>query len=153
MSAHCPQDGGFVGAAGCTHPRRAHSPLVKKILAGKIKEISAEEADAALSEGFYVDGANGRRIGFGKPLKRHLERDHQNAKDIVARKTALLQAVETVKHPDCVEWQYKRIRGRTAYAKAFSDRGILAITDREGENIECVFNIIPKRSLKRRLPR
>lgn len=152
MSARCQQDGGFVGDAGCTHPNHAHSALVERILSGAAHEISEQDADRALAEGFYVDGANGVRIGFGRSLRRHLDDDHANPRDIKARKEALLQAIETVRHPDRVEWHHKGLQGRTAYAKAFEERGILAISDREGKNVEFVFNIIPKRSMKRRSP-
>jgi len=150
VSEHCPQDGGFIGDAGCTHPHHEHSELVKRILSGDAHEITEQEADAALSEGFYVDGANGVRVGFGKTLKKHLDQDHVNPNDIKARKEALLQAIATVKYPDKVEWHHEGLQGRTAYTKAFEKRGILAVTDREGKNIEFVFNIIPKRKLKRR---
>ena len=34
MSEHCPQDGGFIGDAGCTHPNHQHSELVKGIMSG-----------------------------------------------------------------------------------------------------------------------
>ena len=52
MSEHCPQDGGFIGDAGCTHPNRQHSELVKGIIAnamprGRWRLISEADAEAA----------------------------------------------------------------------------------------------------------
>lgn len=77
MSEHCSQDGGFIGKSGCTHPNHHHSELVKGLLAEKSpRMISAEDCDAALKEGFYVDSVNGKRIGFGSSLDRHLNGDH-----------------------------------------------------------------------------
>ena len=35
MSGHCPQDGGFIGDAGCTHPNHQHSEFVKSMLEAK----------------------------------------------------------------------------------------------------------------------
>lgn len=59
MSGHCPQDGGFIGAAGCTHPRHAHSPLVKRILNAKQPtRLEEYQARRALKEGFYVKDPN-----------------------------------------------------------------------------------------------
>ena len=155
MSEHCPQDGGFIGDAGCTHPNHQHSELVKGIIVsaaprGRLHLISEAEAEAALKEGFYVDAANGHRIGFGKTLLEHLDDGKHNPKDVKARKEALALAVQTVKYPDKVEWHHEGLQGRTAYVKAFDKRGILAVSDREGKNIEFVFNVIPKRELKKR---
>lgn len=150
MSEHCPQDGGFIGDAGCTHPNHQHSELVEGIMSGKVSSVSEEEATAALKEGFYVDAANGQRIGFGKTLLSHIDNGKHTPKDVKARKEALALAVQTVKYPDKLEWHHEGLQGRTAYVKAFDKRGILAVSDREGKNIEFVFNIIPKRSLKKR---
>ena len=47
MSEHCPQDGGFIGDAGCTHPNHQHSELVKGIMSGKVSSVSEEDATAA----------------------------------------------------------------------------------------------------------
>ena len=156
MSGHCPQDGGFIGDAGCTHPNHQHSELVKSLLVGTdprghLREISPDEFDAAVSEGFYVDGANGQRMGFGKALLRHFNEDHDpNSTDIQNRKARLMYAIATVKYPDKVEWHHEGLQGRTAYTKAFDKFGILAVSDREGKSIEDVFNIMPKRSLRKR---
>ena len=150
MSEHCPLDGGFIGDAGCTHPNHQHSELVEGIMSGKASSVSEAEATAALKEGFYVDAANGQRIGFGKTLLEHLDDGKHNPKDVKARKEALALAVQTVKYPDKVEWHHEGLQGRTAYVKAFDKRGILAVSDREGRNIEFVFNVIPKRELKKR---
>ena len=156
MSEHCKQDGGFIGKAGCTHPNHQHSELVRGRLAaseprGHLHDITPKDFDAAVSEGFYVNGANGRRIGFGKALLRHFNEDNNpNSDDIKNRKSRLLYAINAVKHPDKVEWHHEGLQGRTAYTKAFDKFGVLAVSDREGKNIEYVFNIIPKRSLKRK---
>ena len=32
MPDRCPQDGGFIGSCGCTHPNHEHSELVKAVL-------------------------------------------------------------------------------------------------------------------------
>lgn len=156
MSEHCQQDGGFIGDAGCTHPNHEHSDLVKGLLAGTeprghLHDITPDEFDAAVTEGFYVDGANGQRMGFGKALLRHFNEDHDpNSSDIKNRKAKLMYAISTVKHPDKVEWHHEGLQGRTAYTKAFDKFGILAVSDRDGKSIEYVFNIMPKRSLRKR---
>lgn len=76
MSARCPQDGGFVGDAGCTHPNHAHSALVERIAASADapRMVSTSEAEAALREGFYVSNPDGARVGFGRRLLDHIER-------------------------------------------------------------------------------
>ena len=156
MSEHCPQDGGFIGDAGCTHPNHQHSELVKGLLAGSspgghLRDITSGEFDAALDEGFYVNGANGQRIGFGKALLRHFNVDKDpTSNDIKNRKAKLMYAISAVTHPDKVEWHHERLQGRTAYTKSFEKFGILAVSDRGGKNIDYVFNILPKRSLKRK---
>ena len=68
MSEHCPQDGGFIGDAGCTHPNHQHSELVKGIMSGEPAMISPRDATAALNEGFYVKNPEGKQVGFGKKL-------------------------------------------------------------------------------------
>ena len=80
MSEHCPQDGGFIGDAGCTHPNHKHSELVKRIMSGEPKMISAADATAALTEGFYVKNPEGKQVGFGKKLLVHL--DTQDPADV-----------------------------------------------------------------------
>lgn len=47
MSERCPQDGGFVGECGCTHPNHEHSELVKGLLAAGSPVIAAAERAAA----------------------------------------------------------------------------------------------------------
>lgn len=158
MSAHCPKDGGFIGAAGCTHPHHVHSPLVRKILKQSVSPtlISVEDADAALREGFYVKSKDGRRVGFGKNLIRHLDIDHAaSIKDANARKQRLLFAIKSITDADKIERGHKGIKGRTAYAKSFDGFGILALSDRANRNIEYVFNFFPDRrmGLKKGLPR
>jgi hypothetical protein len=154
MSEHCTQDGGFIGQSGCTHPNHQHSDLVKSLLGEELpRMITSPECDIALKEGFFVQGANGKRIGFGLSLDRHLNQDHVSTpKDIENRKKRLMYAVFTVKNPDKIEHSHKGIVGRTAYIKSFDSFGIMALTDEGGENIEYVFNIIPKRNLKKGLP-
>ena len=154
MSGHCPQDGGFIGDAGCTHPNHQHSELVKRLLSAKEpREISSAECDAALKEGFYVSGQDGKRIGFGDALNRHLNVDHvSTSKDIENRKKRLMYAVAAVTAPDKTDNAHQGLEGRTAYLKSFDKFGIMAVADAEGKSIEHVFNIIPKRSLKKGLP-
>ena len=153
MSARCPQDGGFVGNAGCTHPNHAHSALVERIAASADAPgmVSASEAEAALREGFHVTNPDGVRVGFGRRLLDHIEGDTAHApEDIKARKERLAFAVATVAKPDAVERNHRSIPGRTAYAKAFDDFGILAVSEPDGENIEAVFTYFPRRGMKRR---
>ena len=156
MSDHCQQDGGFIGDDGCMHPNHEHSELVKSLLAGTeprgmLRDITPDEFDAAVAEGFYVDGANGQQMGFGKALLRHFNEDHDpNSTDIKNRKARLMYAISTVKHPDKVERNHEGLQGRTAYTKAFDKFGILAVSDRDGKSIEYIFNIMPKRSLRKR---
>ena len=60
MSGHCPQDGGFIGDAGCTHPNHQHSEFVKSMLEAKTpRTVSPADCDRALHEGFYVNSADG----------------------------------------------------------------------------------------------
>ena len=156
MSEHCPQDGGFIGDAGCTHPNHQHSELVQGIIVnaeprGHLHLISEEDANAALKEGFYVTNPEGKRVGFGKKLLDHIDGDtsHSSA-DAAARKQRLIYAVATVTHPDKVEKNHRSIPGRTAYAKAFDDFGILAITEPESDTIANVFTYFPRRGAKKR---
>ena len=154
MSGRCPQDGGFTGDAGCTHPNHRHSELVRGLLSAKSpREISPADCDLALTEGFYVNNPEGKRVGFGAALDRHLNTDHAAQKrDMENRKARLLYAVDAVRKPDKVDSSHKGLEGRTAYLKSFDGFGIMAIADSGGKNIEHVFNIIPKRSLKKGLP-
>ena len=141
MSDHCPQDGGFIGDAGCTHPNHQHSELVKGLLASKPKTISPRDCDIALAEGFYVNSAFNTRVGFGKKLAIHI--DHHNQNDRIRRKVNLLYAVATVKggkrgpNP-------KGGQGSFAYARNIDGRRFLVLTDDHGI-VEDVFDIIPGR--------
>ena len=155
MTDHCPEDGAFIGDAGCTHPNHQHSKLVEGIISDgkekKLRTISEADCDAALTEGFYVDGPNGRRIGFGKSLLRHFTEEHdlsspRMAAKIAERKRNLLYAVNTVMFPSRSENNHRGIEGRTAYFKAFEGFGIQAITGKESDTIEYVFTHIVKRS-------
>ena len=152
MTEHCPQDGGFIGDAGCTHQNHEHSPLVKGIIERsaakgyKPEFVSELEAEAALEEGFYVDGPNGKRIGFGKSLLRHFNEDHDLtdpdvAAKIADRKRRLMFAINTVMRPNKSESNHRSIPGRTAYFKSFEGFGIQAITSKDGDRdkIEYVF--------------
>ena len=153
MSGRCQQDGGFVGDAGCTHPNHAHSALVERLVASADapRTIPASEAEAALREGFHVSNPDGVRVGFGRRLLDHIEGDTAHAPaDIKARKERLAYAVATVTRPDAVERHHRSIPGRTAYARAFDDFGILAVSEPDGENIETVFTYFPRRGMKRR---
>lgn len=156
MSEHCPQDGGFIGNAGCTHPNHQHSELVKGIIVnamprGRLHLISEAEAEAALKEGFYVNDPSGKRVGFGHGLLEHIDKDLNHAPgDAKARKQRLIYAVQTVTHPDKTETDHRSIPGRTAYAKAFDDFGILAITEPESNVIAKVFTYFPRRGARKR---
>ena len=152
MSEHCPQDGGFIGDAGCTHPNHQHSELVKGLLAAEEPHmISPADCDAALTEGFYVRNPEGKQVGFGKKLLDHIDNDPNHAPaDATARKQRLPFAIATVTHPDKVEKNHRSIPGRTAYAKAFEDFGILAITEPESDTIANVFTYFPRRGARKR---
>ncbi len=76
MSGRCPQDGGFIGDAGCSHPNHGHSELVRGLLASKPRAISPREADAALREGSF---AYARDFGDFKMLV--LTDEHGNVED------------------------------------------------------------------------
>ena len=87
-----------------------------------------------MREGFYVDDPSGKRIGFGKGLLAHIDSDTTHSpEDAENRKRRLIYAVSTVTHPDKKEVNHRNIPGRTAYAKAFVDFGILAITEPESD--------------------
>lgn len=148
MSGRCPQDGGFIGEAGCTHPNHRHSDLVRGLLEGEPKTISAGDAEAALREGFYARNPEGRLVGFGERLLSHID-DH-NKGDADARKTRLKFAVRAVTNPDRVEKNHRGLEGRTLYTKAFDRFGMLVVSGRGGDLIEQVFTIFPNREGKRR---
>ena len=139
MSEHCPQDGGFIGDAGCTHPNHQHSELVKRLLGSKPRSISPADCDAALKEGFYVNSAFNTRVGFGKQFAEHIK--HHNRQDQIRRKANLLYAVATVKggvrgpNP-------KGGPGSFAYARNIDGRRFLVLTDEHGA-VEDAFDIIP----------
>lgn len=156
MTKKCPQDGDFIGDAGCTHPNHQHSELVKSLIVGTeprghLHDITPNEAEAALREGFYVDGSNGKRIGFGKRLLDHIDGDVSHSeKDKSVRKSKLMYAVSTVRHPDRVEPNHRDYPGRTLYAKAFDDFGMFAVSNTETGNVESVFTIFPRRGGRKR---
>ena len=152
MSEHCPQDGGFIGDAGCTHPNHQHSELVKGLLAAETPHmITPADCEAALREGFYVTNPEGNRVGFGEKLLAHIESDPNHApEDATQRKRRLVFAIHTVEHPDKVEKNHRSIPGRTAYAKAFDDFGILAITEPESDTIANVFTYFPRREARKK---
>ena len=70
--------------------------------------------------------------------------------DAKARKQRLIYAVQTVTHPDKTEKNHRSIPGRTTYAKAFDDFGILAITEPESNVIAKVFTYFPRRGARKR---
>ncbi|MGN0853430.1 MAG: hypothetical protein ACI4Q3_08655 [Kiritimatiellia bacterium] len=145
MSERCPQDGGFIGEAGCTHPNHEHSGLVKRIISGsdRPKRITPSEADAALREGFHVTNPDGVRVGFGRRLLDHI--NAHDAKDAAGRKTFLQFAVSTVARPDKVDAGHRGFEGRTAYAKRFREFAMLVVSDSKTGGVEYVFTIVPKR--------
>ena len=85
MPNNCPQDGGFIGKSGCTHPNHNHSELVKRIISEEPKTISTKDAEAALKEGFYVRNPEGKQVGFGQKLLTHLEAHHLEGDPMPAR--------------------------------------------------------------------
>lgn len=132
MPEQCPQDGGFIGSCGCTHPNHEHSELVKAVLEDSHDPypIEPEQCTAALEEGFYVSTRFNTRVGFGKDLLRHLEEHDPEKAD--ERKALLLYAVDTARtgrrgpnpsgEPDSF-----------SYAKKYEDgTKILLLTDKEG---------------------
>lgn len=140
-SKHCPQDGGWIGDAGCTHPNHEHSALVKRLLATKTpRPIDPRDCDAALREGFYVNTKTGERVGFGPQLAEHL--GHHGKADQRRRKRLLPYAIKTVtsgkRKPNP-----KGGKGSWGYAKRFEKDGfgLLVLTDEHG-NVEDVFDII-----------
>ena len=116
MTKKCPQDGGFIGDAGCTHPNHQHSELVKKVISSSANPSMMSETDAtdALTEGFYVSDPSGKRLGFGKGLLNHIDNDPNHAPgDAKARKERIQFAVATVTHKDRKETNHRMITGRT----------------------------------------
>ena len=148
MPNNCPQDGGFIGSSGCTHPNHTHSELVKRIVSGEPKTISTGEAETALKEGFYVKNPEGKDVGFGQKLLTHLEAHHLKG-DSDARKTRLMFAVKTVSNPDKVEKNHRNLEGRTLYSKSFENFGIIAISEKGNDTVEQIFTIVPKRKGKK----
>lgn len=150
MSDHCPQDGGFIGKAGCTHPNHQHSELVKKLIADAAnpKMISPRDASSALQEGFYVKNPAGTSVGFGQGLLNHVEGHLKQDAD--NRKQRLLFAVNAVTNPDRMEKDHKGAEGRTLYVKAFEKFGMLVVSEKDGDTIEDTFTIFPNRKGKKR---
>ena len=148
MPNNCPQDGGFIGSSGCTHPNHNHSELVKHIISGAPKIISTKDAESALKEGFYVKNPEGKEVGFGEKLLTHLEAHHLKG-DSDARKTRLMFAVKTVSNPDKVEKNHRNLEGRTLYSKSFENFGIIAISEKGNDTVEQIFTIVPKRKGKK----
>lgn len=148
MTKKCPQDGGFIGDAGCTHPNHQHSELVKGLLANSSspKMISAKDADMALAEGFYAKNQEGKRVAFGKKLLDHL--NAHGKKDASARKARLAFAVSAVEHADAVEKNHRDLPGRTCYCKRFRAFGMFVISEPNSDTIEEVFTIVPKKGEK-----
>lgn len=157
MSDRCPQDGGFIGECGCTHPNHEHSELVKGLLSAQEPDFIAEaDAEAALVEGFYVTGPNGR-VGFGKRILDHwsdTRPGHQHsAKDVAARKQRLAFAVATVRAPDTMNDKVAGHPGRISYTKAFKDFGIIVLSDPTQSEKAVTFTYVPKSALKRKAER
>ena len=148
MPNNCPQDGGFIGKSGCTHPNHNHSELVKRIISEEPKTISTKDAEAALKEGFYVRNPEGKQVGFGQKLLTHLEAHHFEG-DSNARKTRLMFAVKTVTNPDKIEKNHRNLAGRTLYSKSFEKFGIIAISEKGSDTVEQIFTIVPNRKGKK----
>lgn len=150
MSEHCPQDGGFIGECGCTHPNHEHSEFVKGLLSAKTPvEISVDDFDKAIAEGFYVDSPSGR-VGFGKHILNDWEDGKHNPKDIENRKKRLAFAVDAVRSPDEMDDDHQGYKGRTAYVKRFEQFGVVVVSDPSKHNFAVTFTYIPKRSLRKK---
>ncbi len=146
----CPQDGGFLGDAGCTHPNHKYSAHVERLLdsARNPVPITAADAEKALNEGFYVNTATaGVRVGFGKRLLDHIG-DH-GATTAKERKEKLLFAIKTVRGGKRAP-NPKGGAGSFAYAKRFDEFGMLVCTDKEG-HVEEAFTFFhnPKKAKRR----
>ena len=159
MSGRCSQDGGFVGDCGCTHPNHEHSELVKGLLNAETPEFITEaDGEAALLEGFFVDGVdpdgNEYTVGFGHKILDHWNDPRpghtHDPKDIKARKERLGFAVDTAKHPEKVEKNHQDYQGRTLLFKAYKRFGMSVIADPGNDNRIEAFTFIPKRSDKQR---
>ena len=150
MPDKCPQDGGFIGASGCTHPNHQHGETVKRLLdaAKNPRPITAEECEAALREGFYVQTRWGTRVGFGQHLLDHID-DHSMG-DAESRKEKLLFAIKTVRSGKRTA-NPKGGPGSYSYAMRFEEFGMLVHTDKHG-TIEDVFTFYdePKKATGRR---
>lgn len=146
MSDHCPQDGGFIGDAGCTHPNHQHSELVRKVLssASNPREMSAADAESALREGFYVKNPEGKSVAFGGKLLTHLAAHNED--DANGRKARLQFAVAAVTHPDRTDKNHRGYEGRTLDAKKFEKFGMIAISELNKDTIDEIFTIVPKRN-------
>lgn len=150
MSEHCPQDGGFIGECGCTHPNHQHSDRVKQILDADAAptEITVADFDAAIAEGFYVDSPSGR-VGFGSRILNDWNNGKHTKKDIENRKKRLAFAVAAVRDPDATDNDHHGYKGRIAYTKAFDEIGIVVISDPTDHNYAATFTYIPKRKGKK----
>lgn len=152
MSDRCPQDGGFIGECGCTHPNHEHSELVKGLLSADSPAFIEEaDADAALAEGFYVGGPNGR-VGFGKRIIDHwsdARPGHEHKpEDVKSRKERLAFAIETVRNPDAMDDNIPGHPNRISYTKGFRRFGIVVFSDPTNKEQAIAFTYVPKRSLK-----
>ena len=142
MPDRCPQDGGFIGRSGCTHPNHVHSQKVQALLAEKTPHrIDVADANAALNEGFYVENPEGTRVGFGWNLKGHL--DNHGFSQSLKRKEALLFAIDTVRttKPE----PSKKGNGYMEYAKVYENFSVLAVSNPEGDIEEMVTFYLPKK--------
>jgi|GEM_PF-1552961 len=151
---HCPQDGGFIGKCGCTHRNHEHSELVKGLLmdAQTPHKISVEDADAALEEGFYVTSKEGVRVGFGTPLKEHIELPSHSVSDQKERKRCLLFALDTVQTTEPEERDHQNRKGRNRYIKMMdAKKAMFVVTDKDG-NADFAKTIIPRPPAKKRAP-
>ncbi len=142
MPGRCPQDGGFIGQSGCTHPNHNHSELVTQLLAAAKdpRPMDAATAELALKEGFYVGTRTaGVRIGFGEKLLAHTD-DH-SARKAEERKVLLQYAIKTARAGNRKP-NAKGGPGSWSYAMSFDDFGMLVCTDRNGD-VEDTFTFFP----------
>ncbi|MGN1360348.1 MAG: hypothetical protein ACI4X9_07870, partial [Kiritimatiellia bacterium] len=142
----CPQDGGFVGEDGCTHPNHIRRNLRKKAAkwAKKPDYMDPEEARKAIETGFEVTDSSGLVFTFGESLKRHL--DEHSEKDRSGRYSRLQYAVAAVNSP-IREVNHRNFPGRIACCQVIDQKHIVVLlADRSGEAVTA-FDIIQNKKI------
>lgn len=142
----CPQDGGFVGDDGCTHPNHIRRNLQNKVAkwAQNPSRMDPEEARKAIETGFEVTDSGGLVFTFGENLKRHL--DEHSEQDRSGRYSRLQYAVAAVNSP-IREANHRNFPGRIACCQVIDPKHIVVLlADRSGEAVTA-FDIIPGRKI------